>query len=214
MQHGERNQILRNQILNGSNIENKKTQIKRDNENVADRLALSGRRRIDAGDIRGAVRIFINDGRITEANDESTAIMSSKHPVGKPVALNPHNSPPLAASKEYITRAITTMPAGGAPGPDGLRPSHLKQLVGPNAGESRTSAIQALENFISVCLAGNIPLNIRPLLFGVSFCALSKKDGGLLPIAVGLVLRRFWSLVPAASQSESEPYNNCFHLFN
>lgn len=42
---------------------------------------------------------------------------------------------------------------------------------------------------IALILSGNIPEEIRPVLFGAALTAL-KKDGGIRPIAVGNTLRR------------------------
>ena len=191
---GERTRVLREQILTGSGGDDQRRAFRKRYDTNEDRLATAVRRRIDTGDVRGAVRVFVNEGRIIEASVESAAIMESKHPLGESVVAN-STEEPLTATKEEIVRAITTMPAGGAPGIDGLRPSHLKQLVGPSAGDARDRASGALEDFVAVCLSGDIPPNIRPYFFGAALCALRKKDGGLRPIAIGLVLRRLVSRI-------------------
>lgn len=49
------------------------------------------RHRIDAGDIRGAVRLVINEGRIIEPDDASAAVLTFKHPAGDSVTLNDNN---------------------------------------------------------------------------------------------------------------------------
>ena len=85
------------------------------------------------------------------------------------------------------------MPAGGASGPDGLRPTHIKQIFGFGAGALRKRALSTLRDFCNTCLKGRSPAGIRPLFFGASLCALKKKDGGLRPIAIGLVMRRLIS---------------------
>ena len=90
--------------------------------------------------------------------------------------------------------ALDGLQTAGAPGPDGLRPCHLKQLCGLTDTEAREEAFNALRGFAETCLAGDFPQRIRPALFGASLCALRKKDGiSVRPIAVGFVLRRFLS---------------------
>jgi hypothetical protein len=47
-----------------------------------------------------------------------------------------------------------------------------------------------------------IPLEISQILYGVSLCALSKKDGGIRPIAVGCTLRRLAAKIVCTRISE------------
>ena len=42
----------------------------------------------------------------------------------------------------------------------------------------------------NIVLQGIIPEDIRPIFFGAHLMALSKKDGGVRPIAIGFTLRR------------------------
>ena len=102
----------------------------------------------------------------------------------------PHNARPLILEREAIELAIHSMSSPSAPGPDGLRPSHLKQMIGTDFGVARESFISSLQAFASVCTAGQIPLQVARFFFGASLCALRKKDNGIRPIAVGCVLRR------------------------
>jgi hypothetical protein len=41
-----------------------------------------------------------------------------------------------------------------------------------------------------MCLAGRIPLDVRPVFYGAALCALTKKGGVIRPIAIGSALRR------------------------
>jgi hypothetical protein len=47
-----------------------------------------------------------------------------------------------------------------------------------------------LAEFTNTVLSGHLPKAVRPVFCGASLCALSKKDGGIRPIAVGCTLRR------------------------
>ena len=82
------------------------------------------------------------------------------------------------------------MSTASAAGPDGLRPSHLRQLIGPDAGGSREQLLEALGNFASLCTKGQVPQEAAPYFFGAALCALRKKDGAARPIAVGCAIRR------------------------
>ena len=84
--------------------------------------------------------------------------------------------------------AILNFPAGSAGGPDGLKPGHLKHLIG--AAEAGNRLLESLTKLVNFVLNNQIPEDIRPIFFGANLCALSKKCGGVRPIAVGNTLRR------------------------
>ena len=46
--------------------------------------------------------------------------------------------------------------------------------------------LSALVQFGDLCLAGGVPLAVY---FGASLCSLSKKNGGIRPVAVGSTMR-------------------------
>ena len=156
-------------------------------------MATTVRRRVDTGDIRGAVRILANDGKLVEPNEQATIELKAKHPEGpRELKFTHQTGAPLQFTDKQLKEALEGLPAAGAPGPDGLRPSHLKQLCGASAGAAQERTIVALRNFSNVCFSGNIPFAIRPLFFSANLCALRKKDGvSLRPIAIGIVMRRF-----------------------
>ena len=84
--------------------------------------------------------------------------------------------------------AIISFPAGSAGRPDGLKPGHLKNLIGATeAGNRLLQSITRLSNFV---LSNKIPEDIRPIFFGANLIAFSKKDNGIRPIAVGNTFRR------------------------
>ena len=73
---------------------------------------------------------------------------------------------------------IRSFPVGSAGGPDGLRPQHLKDLIGPSSEGGGHALLSGLASFLSLVLSGRTPLSIRPYFFGANLCALEKKDGG------------------------------------
>lgn len=81
-----------------------------------------------------------------------------------------------------------SFPNGSAGGPDGLRPQHLKDLLSSAVNED--PLLQSITDFSNLLLEGKTPQLVRPVLFGASLIALSKKGGGVRPIAVGYVWRR------------------------
>ena len=93
------------------------------------------------------------------------------------------------------------MPTCGAPGPDGLRPSHLRQFLGSDANDAKEETLTEQTRFIGICLAGSVPIGIRPFMFGASLVALRKKEN-LPPIAVGLLLRKVLTRVCSITLQE------------
>ena len=119
-----------------------------------------------------------------------------KHPASHPDS----SIPPLpldvahtaSVSIEEVAKAIRSFPNDSAGGPDGLRPQHLKKLVGPATSGGGHSLLSALASFVTLILAGrtppsNRPPSNRPFFFGATLIAL-EKDGGVRPIAVGCTL--------------------------
>jgi hypothetical protein len=166
-------------------------------------LARAVRTRLDFGDVSGAAQVVANDGSLVEPGLEALNVLKGKHPTGPPPPpSDAPAAPPPSISLEQLQEAIARTPAGGAAGPDGLRPCHLKQMLGPRAGAAREAAQTALLDFCNLCLAGSVPPPIRPLLFGASLVAFRKADGGLRPIAIGLAVRRLFSRVACAAVRE------------
>ena len=89
-----------------------------------------------------------------------------------------------------INAAVQSMNIASAAGPDGLRPSLLRQLEGKEFVGSRDKILDSLQSFAATCVAGKVPTSISKFFFGATLWALRKKDGGLRQIAVGCVIRR------------------------
>lgn len=81
----------------------------------------------------------------------------------------------LKINDGHLKEAIDGMSTAGTPGPDGLRPSHIKQMTGALAINTRDRTFNELKRFVYVCMKGSIPLSVEPLFFGATFG--SKKKG-------------------------------------
>ena len=99
----------------------------------------------------------------------------------------------FSIESEDILKVVSSFPKGSGGGSDGLLPQHLKDLLGPTAGDGGGSLLRSLVGLSTLILEGRIPLPIRPLFFGANLTALTKKCGGIRPIAVGCTLRRLAS---------------------
>ena len=151
--------------------------------------------KLEQGDFKGAVRLACSDAKIADNSDATFEVLQQKHPAPHPdssIPLLPETMdlPPITVTEEEIVRAIRSFPNDSAGGPDGLRPQHLKDMTGPTTNGGAQALISALSRFVTVVLQGKTPTSIRPFFFGASLTALTKKEGGIRPIAVGCTLRR------------------------
>lgn len=164
----------------------------REIENDSANLRRTVRRLIDAGRVNSAMKRVLDDGRVIVPSAESLEALKQKHLPASSTAIIgvPQNAQPLVLERSSIERAIRSMSVASAAGPDGLFVSHLKQMLGADAGAAKESFITSLYAFSSACTAGRMPQQIARFFFGASLIALRKKDGGIRPIAVGCVLRR------------------------
>ena len=120
--------------------------------------------------------------------------MQSKHPQAPPPTLPPGPVPPsICLSDSAVQRGARSFPTGSAPGPSGLRPSHLKEAVGCPSPDQANRFLTCLTRFVNLLTAGRTPSFITPHLCGATLLAVRKKNGGHRPIAVGKVLRRLVS---------------------
>jgi hypothetical protein len=89
-----------------------------------------------------------------------------------------------------LAKALASFPSVSGGGPDGLRPQHLKYLTSTKTGATGAELLEALTDFTNHQLAGLVPNEILPILYGATLIALNKKGGGIRPIAIGCTLRR------------------------
>ena len=130
--------------------------------------------------------------------------MLQKHPQVPPPDLP--NSPPPAApslSKSVVKRAVTSFSPGTAPGPSGLRASHLAEAISCPTPSRAQASLSTLSQFSSLLVSGNVPPEVISHLCGATLLASKKKDGGLRPIAIGETLRQLVSKCLAFSVCHS-----------
>ena len=87
--------------------------------------------------------------------------------------------------KQSSKKGVRSFPNGSAPGPSGLRPSHVRE-----SPDRANNMLSSLTKFVNHLAAGQAPPSILPHLCGAT---LLEKNGGLRPIVVGEVLRRLVS---------------------
>ena len=164
----KRNEQLRAQILGEreSPTESGPTNPREFDGNALRRAVRS---QVDAGQINRAIKLVIDDGKLMSPDARTLIALKEKHPKGQLVKtpkLLASTAPSLNLDKEAIVKAINGMSTVSAAGPDGLRPSHLRQLIGPVAGASREQLLEALCDFASLCTKGQVPPEAAPYFFG------------------------------------------------
>ena len=159
------------------------------------------------GDIKGAVRLLASSEGHAPKNEETLRLLQQKHPPAPGDLSLPDppgdEYPTNTVSGEDIRKALASFRPGSAGGPDGLRPGHLRALVSRKAAEAGVRLLNSLTEFSNLVLGGGVPDFAVGAFYGASLCALSKKDGGVRPIAVGNTLRRLATKVGARSMSAS-----------
>ena len=108
----------------------------------------------------------------------------------KTIAKHP-DAQAVLASSEDVVRAIRSFPRGAAPGPTGLRPDLLQQLV---SGSEERPAAHLLTQLVNLLADGQAPAGLRPYVGGGRGTALQKvsKTGtaDVRPLCAGEALRR------------------------
>ena len=153
-------------------------------------------------DIRGAVREMASTDGLAPHNSETVRALKAKHPpTPDNLSLPAPPSGDLVAApvitENEVRKAIESFRPGSAGGPDGLRPGHLRTLIGLAAAEAGVRLLSTLTKFVNMVLEGGVPEFARSVFYGASLCALTKKDNGIRPIAVGNTLRRLATKVGA-----------------
>ena len=154
--------------------------------------------KIEEGDFRGAVRLACSNDSLASFSDETLEALKAKHPQASSIFSIPAIPSEVIDSfvefsTEEVAKAIRSFPNSSSGGPDGLRPQHLKDMIGPGSGEGGVAFLKALTAFVNEVALGKTPDVVRPFFFGASLIALWKEDGGIRPIAVGCTLRRLVS---------------------
>ena len=142
------------------------------------------------GNVRAAARLLCSD-ETPAVNCEATyQALLDKHPAAPADRrqVPARETISLTIGPSDLLTAIRSFPNGSSGGIDGLTPTHLKDLVG--GCDEGSPLVTSLTDFVNILLGGDCPESIRPVLFGGKLLALNKKDGGVRPIAVGIVWRR------------------------
>ena len=168
--------------------------VQTDEESQDQENAIRAMKLVQEGQYSRAAKALVSRG-IDQNSAEAKAEMRRKHPAAKATEIPEGNipSPPIRISPTQVKKAIRSFKKGTAPGPDGMRPEHLKEAlaaVSQNRSSRFQSVLAALVNFLA---SGELSDEVAPFMGGANLFAGLKKDGGHRPIAVGNCLRRLVS---------------------
>ena len=140
----------------------------------------------------------LSDGGIAPANLDTLTKLQELHPT----APLPDSIPvdfdavaPLDVPTPIVLRSLLSFQKGTAPGRDGLRVQHLYDCFRGIASTNSQRFLAALTAVCQLLLRGGCPVDLAPFLASASLTPFAKDNGGVRPIAVGLVLRRLVSKV-------------------
>ena len=145
---------------------------------------------VQDGQYSKAIMALTSDGLATPSAEVLEEMLSKYLQAAPPTLPSGQVPPPLTVSESAVKRGVRSFPNGSAPGPSGLRPSHLREAMGCPSPDRANRFLSSLTRFLNLLAAGRAPPTITPHLCGTSLLASMKRNGGHRPIAVGEVLRR------------------------
>ena len=151
--------------------------------------------KLEGADFKGAVRLACSEASVADKNDRTLAALRQKHPPPHPQSqiLPPPAESNLSPfiSEAAVAQSIRSFPNGSAVGPDGLKRQHPKDMTGALVEGVGPVLLKAFTSLVNVIHQGKTPKAVRSLFFGANLTVLTKKHGGVRPIAVGRTLCRF-----------------------
>lgn len=143
------------------------------------------------GNLSGAFKSLDSPG-LSPVTPEVISKLKSLHP-SDPKLGSPKFSPStsdLTFSPQMLDKVIKSFPNGSAPGPDGLRPQHLSDLLRLVPKSSSGDVRPSLSRLVLLLINGKAPPAIAPYFSSARLIPLKKDNDGIRPIAVGLTWRR------------------------
>ena len=118
------------------------------------------------GNIRRAASILIDGTPILPITADTVSKLKALHPQAQsPPVMGPTPTQvPDIFTAEEVKKAINTFPGYSAPGPSGLRPSHLQEAL--NSGEAglEEKLLNAITKFCNLAANARLPLWFAPFL--------------------------------------------------
>ena len=143
-------------------------------------------------DIKADIRDVSSDDTVLEVTPEVLQALMLKHPSEPEDSVTPiitAENIAVTADENKIIRSLRSFSGDCCGGIDGLRPAHLLDIVAVSTAEAGLR--RSITNLTNKIQRGDISEYAVKLIFLFNLTALKKKDGGIQPVAVGNVFRRF-----------------------
>ena len=126
---------------------------------------------IEEGEFNGTVRMACSEDTIADTSDATYSALQQKHHsphLDPSIPPLPQDSvtPMVSVSMENVANANRSFPNVSAGGPDGLRPQHLKDMMGPSTEGGGHTLLFAIAPFLTLVLEGRTPTFISPYSIG------------------------------------------------
>jgi hypothetical protein len=112
------------------------------------------------GDIRGAIRLLSSSDLFAANNSDTFAQLEEKHPLPSRTLnlLEPPNENVdyLSVSEGNVFKAIISFPNGSSAGLDGIRPQHLKNLIGKSSRDASQRLLSEITRLCNFMFSGKI----------------------------------------------------------
>jgi len=163
---------------------------------ISDSLARLVARHVADGEPRKALNALMSHGLHDPEDPQVVEKLRALHPPCEeklPPSLPKRLDGPMSgpedvrAWEELVRSAILRFPRGTAPGPSGLRASHLYDCVQRRGGGA--PLVSALAHLAQLWSSGGLPDGHEAIWCGATLIPLKKADGGVRPVAIGETLR-------------------------
>ena len=155
-------------------------------------------RAVSEGAFSKGISQLTGESRLVQVNEHAVEILKTLHPAGEQLQPSGTTVDPFAGSElrvKQVLKALRSFKPLSAPGPSGLRASHLSEAFDVHTLEPKRALKEALLQWTLLTARGELPQWSGPWVAAARLIPLEKPGGGLRPVAVGEVLRRLTSKV-------------------
>jgi hypothetical protein len=116
--------------------------------------------KISDGDIRGAIRLLSSSDVFAANNSDTFAQLEGKHPPPSRTLNLPElpneNVDYLSVSEDNVFKVIISFPNASSAGLDGIRPQHLKNLIGKSSRDASQRLLSEITRLCNFMFSGKI----------------------------------------------------------
>ncbi|XP_062510283.1 uncharacterized protein LOC134186046 [Corticium candelabrum] len=182
----------------GKNFNANHTSLESANAKQAFSLAREGR----YGD---AMRLLSSSGCAPHDDLSAVSELQERHPYHSLPVWITEIPAPLVVTSSSVLEALRGFPKASSPGGAKLRCQHLLDVIEGSTTSSAQDCLANLTDLVCFLLSGQAHPSIAPWLTSAPLTVLYKKQGGIRPIAVGVVLRRLTSRLCCSAVRQNCP---------